>query len=86
MKKTLRFFIPAIIIVFLSNNYSFGQSCNSNGQSIDDPLILICVNSGNTTFIMDITIIFMRVISMDGVMNIGGLILLLLKDLMDLLL
>ena len=48
MKKTLRFFFHSIIIVFLSNNFSFGQSCSSNSQSIDD-FNSICVNSGSTT-------------------------------------
>jgi|WetSurMetagenome_2_1015567.scaffolds.fasta_scaffold04340_2 hypothetical protein len=48
MKKTLRFFFHSIIIVFLSNNFSFGQSCSSNSQGIDE-FNSICVNSGSTT-------------------------------------
>jgi hypothetical protein len=48
MKKTLRFFFQSIIIVFLSNNFSFGQSCTSSSQSIDD-FNSICINSGIAT-------------------------------------
>ena len=85
MKKLLPFFYSTLIIVLLSNNYSFGQSCSSTSQSIDD-FTSICVNSGSTTTLHGYTIVFMSVISMDGVMSIGGLMLLRLKDLMDLLL
>jgi hypothetical protein len=48
MKKLLHIFSFSLIIVFLSNNYSFGQSCTSNQQYLYDfgsPSIkLLCVN------------------------------------------
>jgi len=48
MKRFLPFFYSTLIIVFLSNNYSSGQSCTSNQQYLYDfgsPSIkLLCVN------------------------------------------
>jgi len=48
MKKFLPFFYSTLIIVLLSNNYSFGQWCYGNGQSLDNFASNICVNSGVT--------------------------------------
>jgi len=48
MRKLVTFFYSTLIIILLSNNYSFGQSCNSSDQSIDT-FTPICVNSGSTT-------------------------------------
>jgi hypothetical protein len=48
MRKFLAFFYSTLIIILLSNNYSFGQSCNSNSQNVED-FNSICVNSGSTT-------------------------------------
>jgi hypothetical protein len=48
MRKLLTFFNSTLIIILLSNNYSFGQMCNSNSQNVDG-FNSICVNSGSIT-------------------------------------
>ena len=48
MKKLLPFLYSTLIIVLLSKNYSFGQSCTSTSQSVQD-IPSICVNSTSTT-------------------------------------
>ncbi|HUX94383.1 MAG TPA: T9SS type A sorting domain-containing protein [Bacteroidales bacterium] len=47
MKKLLPFFYSSLIIILLSNSYSFGQWCNSSDQTIDS-FTSICVNTGST--------------------------------------
>src|SRR5450759_5310836 len=51
MKKLLNYLFLSIIIVFISNNYSFGQRCNSSGQSIYPSSDKICINSGSAFYI-----------------------------------
>jgi plastocyanin len=48
MKKILPLFYSTLIIVLLSNNYSFGQWCTSTSQGVED-IPSICVNSASTT-------------------------------------
>ncbi|MBK7629131.1 MAG: hypothetical protein IPJ16_18370 [Bacteroidales bacterium] len=48
MKKLLLLFYSTLIIVLLSTNYSFGQSCTSTSQSVED-IPSLCVNSASTT-------------------------------------
>lgn len=48
MKKLLLFLFSTLIIVLLSNNYSLGQSCNSNGQNVNPTdYYNICLNYGS---------------------------------------
>src|SRR5665648_111355 len=48
MKKFLSFFYSTLIIVLLSNNYSFGQACHGNGQWITLQTTSVCNNNPST--------------------------------------